>query len=103
MSDVLAARLRTWWPILLGHIAALVAAWALKLTGIELDNALIFEAVSFALSGAIWEAGRWLEARPNHVLAAIGRWLIAAGKEIGAPTYGQNGEAPKSTGDSAVR
>lgn len=90
MSDTFAARLRTWWPVFLGHVAALIVAWVLKLTGIELDNALVFEAVSFALSGAIWESGRWLEARPNRVLAAVGRWLVSAGRQIGAPTYGQD-------------
>jgi len=87
VSDQLAARLRTVWPLLLGHAAAWLAALILRHTGLQLDSALVLEALSFAASWAIWEAGTWLEKRPNPVAQVVGRWLVSAGQVIGPPTY----------------
>jgi hypothetical protein len=89
MSDQLAARLRTAWPLLLGHLAAFLVAWVLRLTGIQIEVGLALEAVSFGASWAIWELGRRLEASSNPIAQAVGRWLLSAGKDVGAPTYGQ--------------
>lgn len=88
MSDALAARLRTVWPLALGHVAAFLGAWLFRLTGVEIDSVLILEGVSLAASWGVWEAGRYLEARANPIAKAVGRWLISAGKDVGAPTYG---------------
>ena len=52
MSDTLAARIRTAWPLLLGHVAAFLVAWVLRLTGVEIEVGLALEAVSFAASWA---------------------------------------------------
>lgn len=105
MSDTLAARIRTLWPILLGHIATWVGAFAVHKLGFSPDlsatvELAAVEAVSAGASWAAWELGRWLEARPNPTLAAVGRWLISAGRQIGAPTYGQNGAKPQSSSDT---
>jgi hypothetical protein len=89
MSDTLAARIRTAWPLLLGHVAAFLVAWVLRLTGVEIEVGLALEAVSFAASWAIWELGRRLEASTSQIAQTIGRWLLSAGKDIGAPIYGQ--------------
>lgn len=92
MSDLLAARIRTAWPLFVGHVAALLGAWVFRLVGVEVDSLLLLEVVSFALSWAVWEVGTRLEKLPNPVLGTVGRWLVSAGRQIGAPTYGKPGE-----------
>lgn len=109
MSDALAARIRTAWPLLLGHIATFVGVFAVTKLGFSpelsgLVEVAAVEAVSVAVSYGVWALGGWLEHRPNPVLATVGRWLISAGRQIGAPTYGQNGGggSSPSTPDSPV-
>lgn len=104
MSDTRAARLRTVWPAVVGHIATWVAAVAVHKLGFSPDMSpvielAVIELVSVAATWVAWDLGRWLEARPNPVAAALGRWLIAAGKEIGPPTYGQNYNPPVTPTD----
>lgn len=98
MSDTLAARIRTVWPILLGHVAAWAGAFAIHKLGFSPDlSAMVelaaVEVVSALASWAVWEAGRWLERRPNPVLSGIGRWLISAGRHIGPPTYPERADS----------
>lgn len=87
MSDELKARLRTVWPLLLGHVAAYLVAWILRLTGVQVDSWIVVEALSLAASWGIWEAGTWLEKRTNPVAQTVGRWLVSAGQVVGPPTY----------------
>jgi len=87
VSDQLAARLRTVWPLLLGHAAAYLVAAILRLTGVQVDSGVAVEALSFLASWGIWEAGTWLEKRPNPVAQMVGRWLVSAGQVVGPPTY----------------
>lgn len=87
MSDPHTARLRTVWPLLVGHIAAYLAVLILRWTGVQVDSAVVVEVLSLAASWAAWEAGRWLTARTNPTAQRVGRWLISAGVATGNPTY----------------
>jgi hypothetical protein len=88
LDDKIKARIRTVWPILLGHVATFAVAMILRLSGIEVDSAVIIELTSALASWGIWEAGRRLETSGNKYLAPLGRWLISAGREIAQPNYG---------------
>lgn len=92
MSDQLAARIRTWWPLLIGHAATLLALWLAHILGLTPTasgalQAVLAEAIGMLASALVWELGRWLEKSPNPTLAAVGRWLISAGLQIGPPIY----------------
>lgn len=92
MSDTLAARIRTVWPILLGHLGTWVGVFTAAKLGFSPElsataELAVVEVVSAAASWGVWDLGRWLESRPNPMLVSIGRWLISAGRSIGAPTY----------------
>lgn len=88
LDDKIKARIRTVWPILLGHVATFAVAMILRVSGIEVDSAVIIELTSALASWGIWEAGRRLETSGNKYLALLGRWLISAGREIAQPNYG---------------
>lgn len=92
MSDTLAARIRTVWVLFVGHIVAIVAVWLLAT--LHLDPSLsgtveliLAEALGLGASWLIWEIGHRLEKSENPTLAAAGRWLVSAGKQIGPPAY----------------
>jgi hypothetical protein len=98
MSDELAARLRTWWPILLGHVAAVLVVWAqpalvkLEPLGVHVGEAVLFEVIGFVLAGAVWELGRWLERWPDTRRGAgfahrAARVLLSLGVSTGQPQY----------------
>lgn len=98
MSNTIAARVRTWWPLLLGHLAAVLVAWAqpalihLAPLGVHIDQAVAYEVLSFLLAGAVWEAGRFLERWPARGRAAgparaLGRFLLSLGLRTGQPLY----------------
>jgi uncharacterized membrane protein YdcZ (DUF606 family) len=98
MSDRVAARLRTWWPLLVGHLAAWLlvqaaplVAW-LAAAGVEITAPQAAVLVGFVLAGVVWETGRWLESRVGEGRAArmarwVGRWLVAVGRDVGSPIY----------------
>ena len=88
MSDDVIARIRTWWPLLLGHIAAGLVTWLARRFGINLDPAMATLVLGLVLSAGIWELGRRLERSDNRVADAIGRWLLALGAAVGPPSYG---------------
>lgn len=87
MDDIVIARIRTWWPLLLGHVAALVVMWLGSKVGIHVDSLVVAEILGLVLSAAIWELGRRLERSENPVADAIGRWLLALGGAVGPPSY----------------
>ncbi|MEV7268394.1 hypothetical protein AB0N38_33045 [Micromonospora aurantiaca] len=93
MSDRLAAYLRTYWPLLLGHLAAVLTAWLAARAGIRVDQAWVYEALALGLSAAVYAAGRWLEDRDGDGTLAVaarlaGRWILALGLDTGKPVYG---------------
>lgn len=104
MSDQLAARIRTLWPLLIGHLAAFLAATAAHRFGLTpsvsgIVEAALLEILGLAGSAAVWQAGVWLEHQQNPILASLGRWLVSAGQHIGPPAYGQQPETLQQTTD----
>jgi hypothetical protein len=98
MSDTIKARVRTWWPLIVGHLAAWLLIRAAPLLdwlaglGIVVTDAEVAVVVGLVLAGAVWETARWLERRTGpgrwaRVARAIGRWLISLGLHTGAPAY----------------
>lgn len=92
MTDQLAARIRTWWPLLIGHAATLLALWLAKTLGLTpavsgVLEAALAEALGMVASALVWELGHGLERSSNPTLAGVGRWLISAGLQIGPPVY----------------
>lgn len=93
MSDRLAAYVRTYWPLLLGHLAALLTAWIATRLGVTIDDALVYEALALGLSAAVYAAGRVLEdvagdSTPARAARLAGRWLLSLGLDTGQPVYG---------------
>ena len=86
-TDQIAGRIRTWWPIFLGHIAAVLVSYVLTKTGIHVDSAVAFEVLGFLLGGAVYELGRWLEKQPSPAFQRVGRFVLSLGLDVGAPTY----------------
>ena len=100
MDDIVIARIRTWWPIFLGHIVALLVAWLAAHVGLRIDSALAFEVLGGLASLGVWELGRLLERSSNSKAQAVGRWLLALGAAVGPPSYGPktiDGEVGGST------
>lgn len=87
MSDKWASYIRTWWPLFLGHVAALLVTWVAARFGVEIDGALAFEAVGFAASAIVYWLGRKLENSGNSILAAVGRFILSLGLVPAQPTY----------------
>lgn len=92
MTDRLASYVRTLWPLVLGHLAAILIAAVARATGVELHSAVALELVSLVASGAVYGSGRWLESRVGEHLAAraarwLGRMVLSIGLTTGAPTY----------------
>ena len=93
MSDRLAAYVRTYWPLLIGHLTALVVAYVAAQWGITIDSVIVYEILAVTLTGLVYAAGRWLESRTGEgpmSLAAriVARWLLSLGLDTGQPTYG---------------
>jgi hypothetical protein len=100
VSDLLAARLRTAWPLLLGWLAAWlvttaapVVTWIRDVLGVEVTQAQISAGLGVLLAWLIWEAGRWLERRTGTSRLAtaariVGRLLLSLGLHTGQPVYG---------------
>jgi hypothetical protein len=99
IADQAAARLRTIWPMLVGHAAALLlvhAAPALdtveKTTGYRPSTATVTLVVGMLLGWIVYETGRILEAvtgegRAARIARAAGRWILSVGIPTGQPTY----------------
>jgi hypothetical protein len=99
MPDRIAGYVRTYWPLLLGHLAAILTAWLARHLGLTIDSTIAYEGLALGLSGAVYAAGRWLEVRPGTSLPAraarwVGHWLLSLGLPTGPPSY------PLTTGDS---
>ncbi|WP_018219151.1 hypothetical protein [Salinispora vitiensis] len=92
VSDRAAAYIRTVWPMALGHVAALVAAYLAARSGIRMDETWLIEVMALAAGAAIYAAGRWLEQRTGTSGVArsarwLGRWVLSIGIHTGTPVY----------------
>jgi hypothetical protein len=104
ISDRLAARLRTVWPMLLGYLAARllvigapVADWLRDTTGLEATEPQVAAALGIVLGYGVYEAGRWLERRTGTGQAAqlargLGRLVLSLGLPTGQPVYAMPGQ-----------
>jgi hypothetical protein len=101
MSDRLVARLRTVWPMFVGHVAAWllvlfspVVDWlASKDLNVSHETAAV--GVGLVLGWVAWEFGTKLErVKGDGWLArrarGVGRLLLTVGKDTGQPTYKGN-------------
>ena len=100
MPDRLAAYVRTYWPMVLGHVATALAAWLGARLGVSVDSVVAYELIALTASAGVYALGRWLETRAGdgvwpRVARAAGRWLLALGLHTGQPTYIRPGEAVK--------
>jgi hypothetical protein len=99
ITDQLAARLRTLWPMVLGHLVALIAirgagvldvvesATGYRPSAIELTLAL-----GVVLGYGVYEAGRALEKvdgtnGPATFARGLGTFLLSLGVPTGTPAY----------------
>jgi|SRR5690606_10917367 len=99
ISDQLAARLRTAWPLLLGWLAAGLlttaapaVAWLRDVLGVEVTQAQVAAGLGVLLGYLIYEVGRWLEGRTGSGRLATaarfaGRLLLSLGLHTGQPVY----------------
>lgn len=110
MSDKIAARLRTYWPVLVAYIAAHVldigapvVTWINTTFGLEVRPALVEGVISFALVALTYEAGRWLEKRtgnglPSKLARMLGKALLSLGLRTGQPVYVEPDQAVQVDG-----
>src|SRR5690606_42062634 len=63
MPDRLAAYVRTYWPMVLGHVATALAAWLGTRLGVSVDSVVAYELIALTASAGVYALGRWLEAR----------------------------------------
>lgn len=87
MSDRLASYIRTWWPLFLGHAAALLVVFLAAKFGIQIDGALAFEIVGFAASAIVYWVGRQFENADAGWAKALGKFILSLGLTTGQPTY----------------
>jgi hypothetical protein len=92
MPDRIAGYVRTIWPLVLGHLAAFLAAWVGARVGITVDATWVYELLAVALVTVIYAGGRWLEVRPGtstpaRVARAVGHWVLSLGLPTGPPSY----------------
>ncbi|MET8147609.1 hypothetical protein ACIBSW_06750 [Actinoplanes sp. NPDC049668] len=99
LTDKLAARLRTLWPMFVGHLIAAVIVHAgpvldivEQTTGYRPTSATMTLAGGLLAGALVYEAGRWLEARPGpgrpaRIARNIGRYLLSLGVPTGQPSY----------------
>lgn len=104
ISDPLAARVRTVWPMLLGYLAARllvlgapVADWLRDALGVEVTQPQVAAALGIILGWIIYEAGRWLEKRagdsgPARLARKLAQLLLSLGLVTGQPVYARQGE-----------
>ncbi len=99
VTDQLAARIRTLWPMLLGylaaqllHLGAPVAAWTHTALGITVTEQQVAAVLGLVLGYGVYETGRWLEHRTGtgrtaRTARVLGRLLLSLGLPTGPPTY----------------
>lgn len=85
--DSVRALIRTVWPGFVAYLAAQIVAVLGNKIGIDIDRGAVGVVVFAVLLAAIYGAGRWLEQRDNAVAAALGRWLVSVGMDLGQPVY----------------
>jgi hypothetical protein len=93
VSDRLAAYVRTYWPLLIGHLTAYVVTTVAARWGVTIDSLIVYEILAVTLTGTVYAVGRWLEDRTGESWLAvaariIARWLLSLGLDTGQPTYG---------------
>lgn len=105
MSDRSASYIRTMWPLFLGHLAALLVAFAADRFGVHLNDALAFEFVGFAASALVYLLGRKLENSRVTVLRGAGHFILSLGLATTQPTYNNNStpKTPKTPRTTARR
>jgi len=92
MSDGLKSHIRTWWPILLGYLSALLVRWVAAKLGMQIDNEVAFALVGAVMSGLVYSFGRWLESRKGangiaELARSLGRFVLSLGLVLERPTY----------------
>lgn len=87
MTDTIKAHIRTFWPILLGALAALLVKYAAEKVGVQISSELALVLVTGATAYAIYAIGSWLEHRRWAPARVVGRLLLSVGADLGKPTY----------------
>ena len=100
MSDRAASYIRTMWPIVLGHAAALLVTYLATKFGIHVDGALAFEAVGMVASALVYWLGRNLENSRIELLRGAGHFILSLGLATTQPTYAT---APAATGEHRLK
>jgi len=98
MPDRLAQYVRTYWPLAIGHLAAVVTAWLAAHLGLTVDSLVVYELLALALTAAVYAAGDWLSRRDGdgalaRLARVVGRWLLSLGLDTGRPVYVRPGKA----------
>lgn len=96
MSDRAASYIRTMWPIILGHAAAILVTFLATKFGVHVDGALAFEAVGMVASALVYWLGRNLENSSITLLRGVGHFILSLGLATAQPTYAT---APASTAE----
>jgi hypothetical protein len=101
LSDAAKARIRTFWPYLVGVIATWLVA-KIRPIGVHLDSVTAAAIVSWVLGSLVYEIGKWLAGRkgtrPAPRLARwAGQWLVSVGLPIQQPTYPDPPAKPAAT------
>src|SRR5215468_8696178 len=103
LSDVAKARVRTLWPYLVGALATWLVA---HIKPLHIDSVTATVAVGWVLGTIIYEAGKWLSARPGtsrgtSVARWFGRWMLSLGLPIPPATYPAHTPAAPATAPTA--
>lgn len=87
MSDLLRSYIRTAVPVVLGALASVLVAAALRWLGYDLDPGVALGLVTAATIVVVYGLGRALEKSQYALFRGIGRFLLTLGADIGQPVY----------------
>lgn len=105
LSDAAKARIRTFWPYLIGAFATWLVA-RLRPLGLHIDSVTAGAIVSWVLGTIVYELGRWLASRHGRsrgtkLARGVGRWLVSIGLPIQAPSYPNESGSRPATRETA--
>jgi hypothetical protein len=87
MSDGLKSHIRTWWPIAIGFLAALLVDTIAQRFGIHIDSEIAFGITAAVTTALLYSLGRWLETRRWAPARALGAFILSLGLVAEKPTY----------------